>query len=383
MSDLGTAGGPNGSAGFPLKSNNGLVVGFAQTSTPDPLGENWTLYCNLGDTLPCAGTDLVLPGFAWQDGVKTLMPTLGGNNGYATGANNRGQVVGFAETANQDPTCVPPQVLDYEAVIWNPVEGSIQMLPPFPGDTSGAAIGINDRTEVVGTSGQCAPVSPAIAVHALLWQNGHVTNLGSLGGLTGNLAYAINNRTQVVGISDVAGDTTAHAFLWQNGKMIDLGTLPGDVFSVAFSINNGGLVVGQSCDQNGNCRAFLWQNGVMTDLNAVISQGSSLSLISANDINDRGDIVGQGYDPNTGEAPGFLATPTGDDEASEGAVSAAPVQSPKIILPDNIRQQLRQRLRFGRFVVAPGGVFQSLTLPDGTNIPVVITVEGNKLSSSD
>ena len=136
MSDLGTAGGPNGSAGFPIKNNRGLVVGFAQTSTPDPLGENWTLYCNLGDTLPCAGTDLVLPGFAWQDGVKRLMPTLGGNNGYATGANNRGQVVGFAETANQDPTCVPPQVLDYEAVIWTPVEGSIQMLPPFPGDTS-------------------------------------------------------------------------------------------------------------------------------------------------------------------------------------------------------------------------------------------------------
>jgi len=59
-----------------------------------------------------------------------LMPTLGGNNGYATGANNSGQVVGFAETANQDPTCVPPQVLDYEAVIWNPGQGSIQMLPP-------------------------------------------------------------------------------------------------------------------------------------------------------------------------------------------------------------------------------------------------------------
>jgi hypothetical protein len=29
------------------------------------------------------------------------------------------------------------------------------------------------------------------------------------------------------------------------------------------------------------------------------------------------------------------------------------------------------------------GIFQSLTLPDGTNIPVVITLEGNKVSSSD
>ena len=160
----------------------------------------------------------------------------------------------------------------------------------------------------------------------------------------------------MVGISDLAGDTTAHAFLWQNGKMIDLGKLPGDVFSVAFSINNGGLVVGQSCDQNGNCRAFLWQNGVMTDLNAVISRGCSLNLISANDINDRGDIVGQGYDPNTGEAPAFLARRTGDDEASDGAASAAPIQSPKIILPDNIREMLQQGRGFVRFRSLPSAL---------------------------
>jgi hypothetical protein len=87
---------------------------------------------------------------------------------------------------------------------------------------------------------------------------------------------------------------------------------------------------------------------MMTDLNAVISQGSSLNLISANDINDRGDMVGQGYDPNTGEAPGFLATPTDGDGASEGSTFAAPIQSPKIILPDDIRQ-LRQPLHFGPF----------------------------------
>jgi probable HAF family extracellular repeat protein len=355
MSDVGTNGGPNGSAGFPLKNNRGLVVGFAQTSTPDPLAENWTLYCNLSETQPCEGSNLVMSGFAWQDGVKTLMPTLGGNHGYATGANNSGQVVGFAETANQDSTCVPPQVLDYEAVIWNPVEGKIRMLPPFPGDSIGAAIGINDRGQVVGTSGQCAPVSPAIAVHALLWQNGRVTNLGSLGGLTGNLAYAINNRTQVVGISDVAGDTTAHAFLWQNGKMIDLGTLPGDVFSVAFSINNRGQVVGESCDASGNCRAFLWQNGVMTDLNTLIPSSSPLYLLAAYDLNDQGAIVGQGFDPVSGDAPGFLAAPSSCDDAVESAATAERMQPRKIVLPDSIRLRMREKLHVGPFAAPPTG----------------------------
>jgi hypothetical protein len=28
-------------------------------------------------------------------------------------------------------------------------------------------------------------------------------------------------------------------------------------------------------------------------------------------------------------------------------------------------------------------IFQSLTLPDGTNVPVVITIEGNKLFPKD
>jgi probable HAF family extracellular repeat protein len=46
-----------------------------------------------------------------------------------------------------------------------------------------------------------------------------------------NIALAINNRGQIVGESDLPGDTATHAFLWQNGVMTDLGTLPGDAIS--------------------------------------------------------------------------------------------------------------------------------------------------------
>ena len=56
---------------------------------------------------------------------------------------------------------------------------------------------------------------------------------------------------------DLPGDTTAHGFLWQNGTMTDLGTLPGDVGSAAFGINDQGQVVGGSNDVKGNVRAFL------------------------------------------------------------------------------------------------------------------------------
>ena len=110
-----------------------------------------------------------------------------------------------------------------------------------------------------------------------------------------NAANAINNRGQVVGQSDVPGDTFTHAFFWQNGVMTDLGTLPGDANSIATDINDQGEVVGVSCDATSTiCRAFLWENGVMTDLNALIPSDSPLFLTYGAGINDRGEIAGTG-----------------------------------------------------------------------------------------
>ena len=152
--DLGTLGGSNGSAGFPLKNNLGLIPAFAQTSEPDPLGENWNFTCSLSGNL-CQGTDLIQHGFLWVDGWKVPMPTLGGNNGSAFGANDWGQVVGLAETDTVDPNCVTPQILDYEAVLWTPINNRIQELPPYPGDSVGAAVGINDSGQAVGATGSC------------------------------------------------------------------------------------------------------------------------------------------------------------------------------------------------------------------------------------
>jgi hypothetical protein len=47
LTDLGTLGGPNGAAGFPLKDKRGLIASFAQTPTPHPLGENWNYFCTV------------------------------------------------------------------------------------------------------------------------------------------------------------------------------------------------------------------------------------------------------------------------------------------------------------------------------------------------
>ena len=65
-----------------------------------------------------------LGGFVWRDGRMSPLPTLGGDNGFATGVNNRSEIVGWAENETHDPTCDEftntGQVLQFEAVMWVP-----------------------------------------------------------------------------------------------------------------------------------------------------------------------------------------------------------------------------------------------------------------------
>lgn len=312
VTDLGTLGGPNSSVGFPAKNSEGALVGFSQTAASDPLREGWNYFCGPSGSKPlCQGKNLITRGFVWQNGAMTPLSTMGGNISEAFGINNSRQVVGVAETSNTDSTCARPQVLDYFGVIWE-ADGTMQALHPYPGDQISAAVGINNNGQVVGGSGPCAPLSPAIGAHAVLWQSGSISaiDLGNLGGSTNNVAFGINGQGQIVGISALSGNATVHAFLWQNGgPMQDLGALPGDVLSIAYSLNDAGEIVGQSCDANGKCRACLWRNGSPSDLNALVSRDSAAYLLVAFDVNNQGQIVGQAYDQITGKTIGFVATP--------------------------------------------------------------------------
>lgn len=344
VTDLGTLGGYNSNVDFPVKNNTGLIVGFAQTSDIDPLGEQSCIFSCTPSGGACNGSNQSCRGFRWRNGVMEPLGTLGGNNSAATSANNRGLVVGLAENSTQDTSCIPPQVLDYKPVVWH--GSQIHELPLAGGDAIGAATGVNDNNQIVGGSGMCGsgPGIGPISVHAVLWQDSSETDLGNLGGAVNNIAYAINNAGQIVGASDLTGDSTGHAFLWQKGIMTDLGTLPGDFFSVAFGINDNGQVVGMSCDQSGNCRAFLWQIGLMTDLNELTAPGS-LYLLNAQDINSRGEIVGTALDQSNGAPLAVLAEPCKEGEAEQACSDAAQgigTERPKVVLPNNLRKVLQQ-----------------------------------------
>jgi probable HAF family extracellular repeat protein len=293
-------------------NERGQAVGQAETSTPDPNGEDFCGFKALGQ--PAAGTTCLA--FLWQYAVMTPLPTLGGSNGTALQVNRSGTVAGYAENTTVDPNCPAPQKLQFKPVIWQ--NGDAQELPTSSGDPEGMAFSINDSGQVVGASGTCAPFSIFTGLymqplHALLWETGTVTDLGSLGGTgqgNGIIPHAINKQGQVVGYSDLRGNANFHAFLWTRATgMQDLGTLTGGVNSLANAINDEGDVVGVSLDANFNPRAFLWENGTMTDLNTLIPANSPLLLMLACGINSSGQIVGFGV-TSTGEAHGYLLTPT-------------------------------------------------------------------------
>lgn len=329
--DLGTLGGPSSAIEFSKKGNTNDVPGESETSTKDPLGED---FCLFGTGYTCLGTD-------WRNGDLDALPTLGGNNGIAIGNNDRGQIVGVAETNVTDPNCAAPQVLDFEATVWQPRTHRPRALPTLTGDTVGVATAINDRGDIVGGSGPtCATLTPALAVHPLLWKDGSPILLPTLGGTMNNVPWMINQHGEMAGMANVSGDATTHAVLWRNPKTVnDLGTLPGDFSSVADSMNDKEQLVGQSCDASGNCRGFIWQNGEMSDLNTLVSGGSRYYVVTANDINDDGIIVGEAYDTKSGATPAFEAIPAGDGAPLVRKVSA------KVLLPASVRERLRRRLK--------------------------------------
>ena len=274
--DLGTLGGPNSSVQWPVKNERGLIAGISETAAMQPHGEHWSCADGFFFTL----TNHVCVGFRWRDGWMQALPTLGGDNGFAEGVNNRDQIVGWAETRVRDSTCYGHQVLQFEAVLYEP-DGRVVELAPLGNDLDGAATAINNRGEVVGISGTCGTsVGGDTAKHAVVWRHGVPTDLGELGGVAWNTPTAINDRGEITGFLDSPGDSAANpnfqAVLWTREGITQLHTLEGDALSSPGGINERGQIVGVSYGSGfAHPRAFLWQKGKIADLNNLVVGSST------------------------------------------------------------------------------------------------------------
>jgi len=311
MIDIGNPGLGGNSMAFGV-NERGHAVGEAEdTGTDLSTTEDFCGFQAMGyssSPTPCVP-------FIWREGRMLPLKTLGGVNGIANQINNYGVIAGYAENTTVDPTCPAPQIYQFKPAIWF----DDWVLPlPTGHDAEGMANSINDWGQVVGASGSCAAFNAIFLdnfqpVHALLWQYGVATDLGTLGGVLNNFAEDVNNGGEVVGGSDVSGDSTSHAFLWtpETKKMHDLGTVNSDYWSIAIGINDQGQIVGASANADFSVvRAFVRRNGKLVDLNSLIAGSTPLFLETACKINSSGEIDGVAIDPNTGYIHAYLAIPT-------------------------------------------------------------------------
>jgi probable HAF family extracellular repeat protein len=228
--------------------------------------------------------------------------------------NNRGTTVGSSATSiATTPTsnyfvCGPNIFHAFQST--NGLTIDLLALPPEETDCSNA-VSINARGETVGTSenGIVDPVVGLNELRAVIWKNGEIIDLGTLGGNHSG-AIGINNKGWVVGfalntvadpysildaqIFGSANGTQTRAVLWQRGQTHDLGTLGGPD-AVASYVNERGQIAGLSyTNSTPNLSTgfptedpFLWQDEAMVDLGTLGGvYGYSVGL------NNRGQVIG-------------------------------------------------------------------------------------------
>ena len=360
--DLGTLGGNNS---IPIWiTNSGDVIGYSETGKVDGFGNP------------------IQHAFVWRrsercdnsyqacDEVRGMMQdlgTLGGNNSFAFGGNEEGEIVGYADvsggatshaaewhqgTITDLGTLAGPDVFSFAQLINNRREivgGSTTSDGSFHGFLIAHGVmtdlgtlggpnsfgnGINERGQIVGGATVSDVVNPILGFppyYGTLWDDDEIVNLTSG---TPAAAFNMNNRSQVVGrllVPDPLEGGVAHAFLWHKGVLTDLGVPAGDDNSEANSLNDNGQIVGDAgvgfIETYTQDRALLWQNGVRHDLNTLIPGNTGYHLIVAAAVNASGEIVVWAVQLSTGNVHAVLLTPRHSDAVATSVEQTEPSAS--------------------------------------------------------
>jgi probable HAF family extracellular repeat protein len=250
--------------------------------------------------------------YRWESGTWTPLGTLPGRaESIAEDIDADGRVVGRSFTLGGG---------DSGAFLWD--NGAMIDLGTLGGTAN--AYAINNALQIVGRSQINLPAGGQ-QHRAFIWENSMMTALEPLSGEDHSGAFDINDAGDVVGTSwHVTSPlflSADKATLWQNAgaQIVYLGPTPGQdrcaigypyfTANTARALNNNGQVVGDAlCVGAGAPQAaFLWEGGVMYNLNDLIPTESQWDLLSAHDINDSGEIVGIGINPD-GDLHGWLLT---------------------------------------------------------------------------
>jgi hypothetical protein len=171
------------------------------------------------------------------------------------------------------------------------------------------ALAINAFGTIVGSS---AP-SGSSRSDPVVWRGAGPLSLGLPSTFDYGFAYGVSFLGNATGSLET--DSGADAFFWHAGVLDDLGRLGGFAFTNGLAINSANEVVGVAFQTRGGAaRAMLWRAGAMSDLNALLPTGSRWTLRAANDVNDLGQIVGDGVLAN--QLRGYVLTPPLREQAA-------------------------------------------------------------------
>jgi len=191
---------------------HGMEAGQRVRALPTLPGEPDGFVQGLNDRGQAVGATGTCTSFAihavlWEDDTAFQLKDLGpsGDNAYAI--NDHGQIVGYVTSPDRS-TIFPVVWLDGR-------HGGVTTIPILPGDGAAFATGINNRGQVVGSTFNSQGWS-----RGFIWQDGVVTDLNSLiskdSNLLINAASNVNERGQISGMATIMSGPDAgkiHAIL--------------------------------------------------------------------------------------------------------------------------------------------------------------------------
>jgi probable HAF family extracellular repeat protein len=237
-------------------------------------------------TVHTSAGDLPSRWFIYDRGCFTVLPLADPTDlgGAAIGINNRGEVVGYHHTSSN------------RLVAWLWSNGTYSRLSVS--GTNTAALGINSSGTIVGNRRLRFIRRLLTGQLRYKGERGYILSHGTIQHLTG-FANAINDRGEAAGGSILNGQAIATVF--NDGIATVILSLP----SSAVGINSAASVVGSYQSAGDNRRQLF---GWSANSGAVDLTPDGYRSAEAAAINDRGDILGFG-ETLSGKSQYFLLTP--------------------------------------------------------------------------
>lgn len=323
VTDLGTLGGATSSA---VAINSfGQVVGTADTSAAQQHAVLWTngSIKDLGFGNPRAINNfgqIVGDGpLLWNPNSSLFAslpysPSLGENGTSATGINDSGKI---SVTGTQEVDLI--YVVPGYTTVTADQNSDYNLLA-----SDGNATAVNNQGTIAGSVYQydnsTQPLPTLISSHAAIWENGALSDLGTLSPTASWSSAAAINDSDVIAGDASTGTGAVHAIIGSTAGLKDI-NVNGAAYSAASGINDFGQAVGTYSLSATNLvnRAFLYSGGKSVDLNTLIPANSGWRLTDASAINDLGQIVGQGVNAK-GQTHAFLLTLGGGSSSISGSV---------------------------------------------------------------